>query len=125
MKTKRGLYGGLVRLHVLHHAAREPIFGQGIMNELAHHGYAVGPGTMYPVLHGLERDGYLKAAAKRAAWRNRRAYVVTAAGRRELRRAKGRVWELFRELFEEELSVGPLDEAGLAGKLEARKDERK
>jgi len=32
------LYSGLIRLHVLHHAIKEPIFGLGIMEELARHG---------------------------------------------------------------------------------------
>lgn len=102
----KDLYGGLVRLHVLHHAGHEPIFGQGIIDELAHHGYRLSPGTLYPVLHGLERDGYLESRVERAGRSSRRTYVTTPAGRKALRAAKGRVWELFRELFEEELSRG-------------------
>jgi PadR family transcriptional regulator, regulatory protein PadR len=35
----RDLYAGLIRLHILHHAAHEPIFGLGIIEELARHGY--------------------------------------------------------------------------------------
>lgn len=104
---EKEIYGGLVRLHVLHHASRERIFGQGIMDELAHHGYRLSPGTLYPVLHGLEKSGYLKSSIEKAGQRNRRTYVATAAGRKALQQAKGRVWELFRELFEEELSRAP------------------
>lgn len=106
MVGEREIYGGLIRLHVLHHASREPIFGQGIMDELAHHGYRLSPGTMYPILHGLEKGGYLKSAIEKDGRRSRRTYVATAAGRKSLRAAKGRVWELFRELFEDELSSG-------------------
>lgn len=108
---EKEIYGGLVRLHVLHHASREPIFGQGIMDELAHHGYRLSPGTLYPILHGLEQGGHLKSSVERAGRSSRRTYVATAAGRKALRTAKGRVWELFRELFEEELSQGTLDDA--------------
>jgi PadR family transcriptional regulator, regulatory protein PadR len=104
MVGEKDLYGGLVRLHVLHHASHESIFGQGIMDELAHHGYRLSPGTMYPILHGLEKGGYLKSAVEKDGRRSRRTYVATAAGRKALRTAKGRVWELFRELFEDELS---------------------
>ena len=50
------LYIGLVRLHVLHHAAEGSIFGLGIIEELGRHGYRLGPGTIYPVLHSV-RDG--------------------------------------------------------------------
>lgn len=103
---ERQIYGGLVRLHVLHHAAHEPIFGQGIMDELARHGYRLGPGTLYPILHGLERAGLLRSTVERSGKSSRRVYVATAAGRKALRGAKGKVWELFRELFEDELSAG-------------------
>jgi PadR family transcriptional regulator, regulatory protein PadR len=103
---EKDLYGGLVRLHVLHHASHESIFGQGIMDELGRHGYRLSPGTLYPVLHGLERNGYLKSSTRKVGARNRRVYVATTDGRKALRRAKGKVWELFRELFEEELSRG-------------------
>ncbi|EPY5919226.1 hypothetical protein ACXFC0_003985 [Shigella flexneri] len=32
--TDKDLYGGLIRLHILHHAAEEPVFGLGIIEEL-------------------------------------------------------------------------------------------
>jgi DNA-binding PadR family transcriptional regulator len=54
----RALYAGLIRLHVLHHAAEGPIFGQAMIDELARHGYRLSAGTLYPLLHGLERQGY-------------------------------------------------------------------
>src|ERR1017187_3547590 len=60
----RDLYSGLIRLHVLHHAVREPIFGMGMVNELAHHGYRISPGTLYPLLHGLETKGYLRSTER-------------------------------------------------------------
>jgi hypothetical protein len=40
------IYVGLVRLHALHHTSQEPIFGSGIVSELARHGYRLGPGTL-------------------------------------------------------------------------------
>lgn len=53
--TDKDLYGGLIRLHILHHAAEEPIFGLGIIEELRHHGYELSAGTLYPMLHSLRR----------------------------------------------------------------------
>ena len=44
------LLSGLVRLHVLHHAAERPIYGQWMIDELARHGYRLSPGTLYPML---------------------------------------------------------------------------
>ncbi|WP_287830435.1 helix-turn-helix transcriptional regulator [Idiomarina sp.] len=49
----RDLYTGFIRLHILHHAAQEPIFGMGMIEELRHHGYQISPGTLYPMLHML------------------------------------------------------------------------
>ncbi len=97
----RDLYAGLVRLHILHHAAKEPIFGLGMIEELARHGYRVSAGTLYPLLHGLERKGYLRSVAHRDGRRARRLYRATPAGRRALAAARAKVRELFGELFDE------------------------
>ncbi len=61
--TDKDLYGGLIRLHILHHAAEEPVFGLGIIEELRRHGYEMSAGTVYPMLHGLEKKGYLTSRA--------------------------------------------------------------
>lgn len=98
--SDQSLYGGLIRLHILHHAAEQPIFGLGIIDELARHGYRLSPGTLYPVLHGLERNGYLKSSRTRDGGRIRRVYRATPKGQRALRDAKDKVRELFGELFE-------------------------
>lgn len=98
--TDRDLFSGLVRLHVLHHASEEPIFGLGIMEELRRHGYVTSAGTMYPLLHGLERKGYLVSRLQRVDGRERRVYRITRAGQRALALGRARVQELFGELFE-------------------------
>jgi PadR family transcriptional regulator, regulatory protein PadR len=98
----RDLYSGLVRLHVLHHAVHEGVFGLGMAEELARHGYRISPGTLYPLLHGLERKGYLKSTEARDGKSLRKVYRATAKGRRALNVAQDRVRELFRELIEEQ-----------------------
>jgi PadR family transcriptional regulator, regulatory protein PadR len=97
---KRELFYGLIRIHVLLHAHEEPIFGLDMMKELAHHGYRIGPGTLYPLLHGLQRAGLLKALPKKDAEGRRRMYRITAAGKKALKRARVKVDELHRELQE-------------------------
>jgi DNA-binding PadR family transcriptional regulator len=96
----RDLYSGLIRLHVLHHAVQEPIFGLGMAEELARHGYRISPGTLYPLLHGLEKKGYLRSTAQRNGKSLRKVYRATPAGRRALAAAKKKVIELLRELME-------------------------
>ncbi len=96
----RDLYSGLIRLHVLHHAAREPIFGLGMIEELARHGYRISPGSLYPLLHGLEQKGYLRSMEQRNGKSLRKVYRATPLGRKALRAARSKVRELFRELIE-------------------------
>jgi DNA-binding PadR family transcriptional regulator len=96
------LYGGLVRLHILYHASKEPVFGLGIMGELRRHGYNLSAGTLYPMLHSMEDKGYLRSKARIVDGKTRRNYMITAKGRSALSAAKEKVRELFGELFEDD-----------------------
>src|SRR6266478_2245584 len=96
----RDLYSGLIRLHVLHHAVEQPIFGLGMIEELARHGYRISAGSLYPLLHGLEKKGYLRSSERRDGKSLRKVYRATPQGRRALEAAKTKVRELFRELIE-------------------------
>jgi DNA-binding PadR family transcriptional regulator len=100
LSTGRDLYSGLIRLHVLHHAVEEPVFGLGMIEELARHGYRISPGSLYPLLHGLERKGYLRSREQRNGKSLRKVYRATPLGRKVLLAAKSKVRELFRELIE-------------------------
>lgn len=76
------------------------MFGLWLIEELQRHGYRIGPGTLYPILHSLERRGLLRSKATGQGRSARRMYSVTAQGRRTLQRAKHKVRELFGEIFE-------------------------
>ena len=81
----RDLYSGLIRLHVLHHATEEPIFGLGKIEGLARHGYRISPGSLYPLLHSLEKKGYLRATEQRNGKSLRKVYRATPKGRKRCR----------------------------------------
>lgn len=100
--SDKDLYSGMIRLHILYHAGKEPIFGHSIIEELGRHGYKLSPGTLYPILHSLERRGYLRSTEKREGRQKRRFYRATPAGKKALKNAKEKVRELVGELFEEE-----------------------
>ena len=102
----RELYSGLIRLHVLYHASKEPIFGLEMIEELERHGYRLSAGTMYPLLHGLENKGLLRSSRTGNRPNSRLVYRATAAGRAALTVAKDKVRELFRELFEDLINAG-------------------
>src|SRR5437879_13611017 len=91
----RDLYSGLIRLHVLHHAVQGPIFGLGMIEELARHGYRISAGSLYPLLQGLERKGYLRSTEVRNGKSLRRVYRATASGRNALAASTDKVRELF------------------------------
>ena len=98
----RGLYTGLIRLHVLHHAVKEAVYGFALIEELRRHGYELSTGTVYPILHGMERKGLLTSAKERDGGAERRVYRATPAGRKALAAVRSKVTELFGELFEDE-----------------------
>ena len=92
---------GFIRLHILHHAATQPLIGHWMIEELRRHGYRLSPGTVYPMLRGMEQKGYLRSTEKREGRRFWREYRATPAGRKALAGAKAKLRELFLELIEE------------------------
>jgi PadR family transcriptional regulator, regulatory protein PadR len=92
------LLKGLIRLHILHHASEAEFYGQWMIQELARHGYTLSPGTLYPMLHGMERRGYLTSKKQQNGRTFRRLYRATALGRQANRLAKVQVRELIGEL---------------------------
>ncbi|MCC5807421.1 MAG: helix-turn-helix transcriptional regulator [Opitutales bacterium] len=96
-KELQRILSGFIRLHILHHAAERAVYGQWMMEELREHGYRISPGTLYPMLRGLERDGLLQGIDDPATPR-KRLYRITAAGKEALREARERLRELFHEV---------------------------
>ncbi|MBT5434113.1 MAG: helix-turn-helix transcriptional regulator [Alphaproteobacteria bacterium] len=96
----KGLYAGLMRLHILHKAAEDEVCGVWVTEELRRHGYELSPGTLYPMLHGLEKKGYLQSYKERDGKTMRRIYSITPRGKLILGDAKEKVRDLFGELFE-------------------------
>jgi len=97
----RELFLGFIKIHILHHASQQPIYGLWMMEELARHGYAISPGTLYPTLHSLERAGYLTSDRRVVEGRRRRYYTITPTGEAALAEARARLAELVAEVLEE------------------------
>jgi DNA-binding PadR family transcriptional regulator len=95
------LLTGFMRLHILHHAAEGPLYGGWMIEELRRHGYRISPGTLYPMLHGLEREGYLTSRSAKENRRVVRVYRATSKGKKALAVARERIKELFHELIQE------------------------
>lgn len=93
------LLSGFVRLHVLHHAAEGDLHGLWMIEELARHGYKISAGTLYPMLHSLEKKGYLASRIERLGRTRRRIYNATPYGLAALEKTKEKAKELFREIL--------------------------
>lgn len=94
-------YRDFLTLHVLHHASEEPVTGSFLMEDLKRHGYSISPGTMYPLLHSLEKEGLLKSHWEVRDGRRVRVYEITEAGLSALSEGKERLKELCLELLGE------------------------
>lgn len=97
-KLFRGFYLGFIKLHILHHARIEPLYGKEFRKELERHGYDVSYGTLYPIFHNLEKDGYLESESKNVEGKIRKYYTITNAGRQALRHSMVKARELINEL---------------------------
>lgn len=95
----REFWRGAAQVHVLHHAAAGEVHGAWLAAELGRHGYRISPGTLYPMLHRMEREGLLSSRQELVAGRLRRAYAATDAGRAELVRLRAAVAELAAEVL--------------------------
>jgi len=83
------------KVHILHHAAKGPVHGQWMLEELRHHGYEISPGTLYPLLRRLERLGWLRSTSDPdGGQKARRDYRLTPAGRKILAQVREALGEL-------------------------------
>jgi DNA-binding PadR family transcriptional regulator len=93
---------GFWKVHILHHAAQQPVVGQWILGELRRHGYDISPGTLYPLLKRMERNGWLKCEVEPGGGpRARRYYDLTREGRAVLDIVIEMIAELHHEVIEE------------------------
>src|SRR4051794_30507652 len=76
--------GGLLPLLVLHFTAKEPCYGNQLIEriaELTTGALTVNPNTMYPLLRQLEARGMVRGEWEHPERRSRRFYRITDAGR--------------------------------------------
>ena len=99
-RIERAFFLGFVRVHILHHACAEPVFGRDLGAELARHGYDLSYGSLYPMLHAMEDDGLLRSEKRTVNGKIRRYYRCTEAGRTILERARRNIRELVDEVLE-------------------------
>lgn len=96
----RNFFLGFIKIHILHHAAQEPVYGLALIDELRRHGYELSPGTLYPVLHTMEDAGYLVREDRVVGGKVRKYYSITEEGHMALVEARQKIRELVDEVLE-------------------------
>jgi|WetSurMetagenome_2_1015567.scaffolds.fasta_scaffold372812_2 PadR family transcriptional regulator, regulatory protein PadR len=103
---------GLVRLVVLHQASLGPIYSGRLSKFLRDQGYAISSGSRYPLLHLLEKAGFLASRLKVYRARVRKYYEITPQGRACLAEVWWEVADLVREVILEEDAGAPSPSSG-------------
>ena len=96
--VNKKLFQGFICLHILHHADESPVYGSWLLEELSCHGYRLSPGTLYPVLHSMVKQGLLERRDENVNGKIRKYYRTTIKGRAELNEAKKHLNELISEI---------------------------
>lgn len=110
----RDLIIGFLRIHILHHAAAAPVYGVWLIEELGRHGYRLSPGTLYPILHDMAKDGLLTRSEQVVGGKVRKYYAITESGRTALEEARAKLRELTNEVLGEDTpQPSDSDQAGV------------
>jgi len=99
MTLNRKFFLGFIRIHILYHASQKEIYGVQMIDELKKHGYKVSPGTMYPILHSLEKEGFLKSRKENVRGKIRKYYQITSKGQKILQESRQKIKKLLNELI--------------------------
>ena len=96
MPKPSDLLQGTLDLLILKTIAREPLHGWGISKRiqlLSRDTLSVGQGSLYPALHRLEHQGWIRAEWKASdLGRTAKFYALTREGRKQLEREL-RIWD--------------------------------
>jgi DNA-binding PadR family transcriptional regulator len=89
---------GIWKIHILHHAEAREVWGAWLLEELAEHGHRLSPGTLYPALLRMERNGWLRRSGTASHARARQTFRITRAGKQLLRELRREISELYEEV---------------------------
>jgi len=95
---------GIVKLVVLHQASLGPIYGGRLSKYFRSLGYETSPGSLYPMLHSLEKANLLQSRIKIFKGRARKYYELTSEGRDCLEALRQEVSGIVREVILGDLS---------------------
>ncbi len=93
-KILRKLFLGFIQIHILGHGSRGEFYGVWLIEHLKDHGYNMSPGTIYPMLHKMEKEGLLIHSERIVEGKKRKYYTNTSLGNEVYVEAKAKAREL-------------------------------
>jgi DNA-binding PadR family transcriptional regulator len=99
-KMLKDFFLGFIKIHILYHASKTPVYGLWLIEELGEHGYRLSPGTLYPILHKLEEEQFLESFSENVEGKIRKYYKMTSKGEKALSEARQKIKELISEVME-------------------------
>jgi PadR family transcriptional regulator len=103
----QAFWQGMVKLIVLHQASLGPVYGGRLSKYFHALGYAISPGSLYPLLHSMEKASLMRCHVKIFRGRARKYYELTPKGQDCLEASRQEAAEIVREV----ILGGPADEA--------------
>jgi PadR family transcriptional regulator PadR len=104
-RIHRDFIQGMVKIFILHQASLGPVYGNKLSKALRSLGYQISPGSLYPLLHTLEKAGLLASRIRVSKGRLRRYYELSEPGQLCLAGLRQELRELVKIVI-----LGPLPE---------------
>jgi PadR family transcriptional regulator, regulatory protein PadR len=77
----QSFWQGILKFFVLQKIAQGPAYGGRLKKQLSECGYDISPGSLYPLLHALEKGSLVSSRVKIFKGRARKYYEITNQGR--------------------------------------------
>lgn len=108
MAIDKSLMSGSMTMLLLRLLAEKDMYGYEMIDTLrkkSNNVFELKAGTLYPLLHGLEEKGLLKAYEQEYAGKTRKYYSITKDGRRFLEQKKAE-WNEYQYAVSHVLAMG-------------------
>ena len=98
-QISQAFWQGMVKLVVMHQAGLGPVYGGKLSKYLHNQGYEISPGSLYPLLHTLEKANLLRSRIRIFKGRVRKYYELTPQGQTCLDALRQEVGDIVREVI--------------------------
>lgn len=108
MKVDRSLISGSTSMLVLRLLEEKDMYGYEMietLREKSRNVFELKAGTLYPLLHGMENQGYLESYEQEEGGKIRKYYKLTREGRKALKE-KHQEWQIYKDAVEGVFQMG-------------------